>query len=565
MIPDKEPVNTWDGNSSNITFDFDFLINSEKELLVLHTDKTGIQNTLKLNIDYTIHQTGNADGSYITFPILGSSYKTLGEGEKITLMLNIPIAQTSPYGTSGKLNLKSLEFSLDYIVRLIQMVNRKAERSVKVQEGSSTTPDDLIESLNQAQMNAQNSANFAATKVQEANNSAIKAEEQAEIATSQAQIATDKVIEIDDKLITKVNIDLDNLSEAGQQVIAKYSASFSLFDTKLSDHVLEGDEAVGWALQGSLVTNTYPAAVNAIKTAYTSGTDETFTLGDITFPYKKAQNGWQIADIAQKDNVDALFTQTGVAKFYVLDSANNQFYLPRENWFQQLTTDPDKVNKYNEAGLPNIEGNIGSGHTNSVFWTAATVGADGAFYTSGSNYQFAAAGGAGSAPAFVSLDASRSSSIYGNSDTVQPPSSNWLLYYVVGNTITNESEIDVGNVLSDLQLKADTDLANVTAAGIEKVVGWLQLNLEAKIYTTLVQPYTIPVDCFCNIFIGSRQQSKKCLIERDGVTTDICIGGTYSEDTLTISMILKKGDIFKTDMESFALDIYPFIKQRSLQ
>ena len=122
MIPDKEPVNTWSGNSSNMTFDFDFLINSEDELLVLHTNKAGVQTALKLNIDYTIHQTGNADGSYIIFPILGSSYKTLGEGEKITLMLDIPIAQNSPYGTSDKLNLKSLEFSLDYIVRLIQMV-----------------------------------------------------------------------------------------------------------------------------------------------------------------------------------------------------------------------------------------------------------------------------------------------------------------------------------------------------------------------------------------------------------------------------------------------------------
>lgn len=187
MIPDKEPVNTWDGNSSNITFDFDFLINSVDELLVLHTDKTGIQNTLKLNIDYTIHQTGNANGSYITFPILGSSYKTLGEGEKITLMLNIPIAQTSPYGTSDKLNLKSLEFSLDYIVRLIQMVNRKVERSVKVQEGSSTTPDDLIESLNQAQMNAQNFATIASNKANEANTSAMNAQSQATIAAQMAE------------------------------------------------------------------------------------------------------------------------------------------------------------------------------------------------------------------------------------------------------------------------------------------------------------------------------------------------------------------------------------------
>ncbi len=157
MIPDREPVNTWDGNSSNTTFDFDFLINSKDELLVLHTDKAGMQNTLKLNIDYTIHQTGNADGSYIIFPILGSSYKTLGDGEKITLMLNIPIAQTSPYGTSAKLNLKSLEYSLDYIVRLIQIVNRKVNRSVKVQEASDIKPDELIQNIYDTMAAANNS------------------------------------------------------------------------------------------------------------------------------------------------------------------------------------------------------------------------------------------------------------------------------------------------------------------------------------------------------------------------------------------------------------------------
>lgn len=353
------------------------------------------------------------------------------------------------------------------------------------------------------------------------------------------------------------NTDLSNITEAGQQVIAKYSASFSLFDTKLSDHVLEGDEAVGWALQGSLVTNTYPAAVNAIKTAYASGTDETFTLGDITFPYKKAQNGWQIADIAQKDNVDALFTQTGVAKFYVLDSANNQFYLPRETFFRQLTNDPNNVNQYNEAGLPNIKGQFSSGRV-------SLGSTNGAFKEIG-QLEFGVTSEKLPTTSLKDFDASRSSSIYGNSDTVQPQSSNWLLYYVVGNTITNESEIDVGNVLSDLQLKADIDLANVTAAGIEKVVGWLQLNLEAKIYTAEVQPYTIPVDCFCNIFIGSNEQNKTASIERNGVATNIYIGGTYPEDILSTSMILKKGDIFKTNIDSFALDIYPFIKQRSLQ
>lgn len=778
MIPDKEPVNNWNGNSSNVNFDFDFLINSEDELLVLHTDAAGIQTTLKLNIDYTINQTGNADGSYITFPILGSSYKTLGDDEKITLMLNIPIAQTSPYGTSAKLNLKSLEFSLDYIVRLIQMVNRKADRSVKVQEGSENTPDDLIESLNQAQINAENSANFAAQKAQEAGNSATKSEEQAEIATqkvveiaelhetaiaditekqseavlniqqelqtaedsiiesknialeniestktssileinnsanttktdilnqinsgketaiseiqevsdaekvnlqsyvdkakdseniatskaaeaqesaisanssassaslsaasaqssaeeasksaanslvseknaatsennaqtsknsanqsasnakqseinaktsetnafnsaniatdnatiasTQAGIATSKASEAStsaqkalasenvctakeqsviqkttealngistaqttavsavnsaktsavnsvNSLVDKAQIwadgtdeevqsiggvhsakgwaeasaqgqiqadwkqtdssakdyirnkpnnlldkDLTQISEAGKKAIRNTVSGFNLFDTKEVDHILTGDEAVGWALQGSLVTNTYPDAVAKIKELYQAGEETTYR----EIVCKRSQDGRYIADIAQKEAIEALFTSTGVADFYILDSSNNQFYLPKSKWFKQLTTDTSLVNNYNEDGLPNLkkdatgspEISVWSSGNNVEYWEGL-IGK----YPTTPKYN-PNNGGYGQFQELL-FDASKYNSKYGNSENVQPPSSNKLLYYRVGNTIINEANIDVGNILSELQLKMDVTHSNDT-------------------------------------------------------------------------------------------------------
>ena len=165
MIPDIVPVNTWAGNDSTTTFDFDFLINSDAELKVLHTDKNEYQTTLKLNIDYSISQVGNKNGSFIIFPLEGSEYSVLKTGEKITLMLDIPIAQTMPFGTSAVLNLNSLEIALDYIVRLIQIVDRKTERSVKVMEGSNKTPDEFLQSLEESEANAllysQNAANSA--------------------------------------------------------------------------------------------------------------------------------------------------------------------------------------------------------------------------------------------------------------------------------------------------------------------------------------------------------------------------------------------------------------------
>lgn len=108
--------------------------------------------------------------------------------------------------------------------------------------------------------------------------------------------------------------------------------------------------------------------------------------------------------------------------------------------------------------------------------------------------------------------------------------------------------------------KADIDLANITSTGIDRAVGWLQLNLNAKILVINQSPYTIPADCFCNIAIGSNQQNQTMEIERNGVSTTIYNPGTYQGDVASVALILKKGDIFKTTLTGFAMEMFPFIK-----
>ena len=125
-----------------------------------------------------------------------------------------------------------------------------------------------------------------------------------------------------------------------------------LFSTMVFDRILIGDEAQGWALQGSLVTMTYPDAVDNVKTAYEEGVETTYR----NIPCKQTVDGRYIADIAQATAIDQLYETTGIADFYILDAINNQFYLPKTKWFHQLCVDTEDVNKFNEAGLPNITG-----------------------------------------------------------------------------------------------------------------------------------------------------------------------------------------------------------------
>ena len=233
---------------------------------------------------------------------------------------------------------------------------------------------------------------------------------------------------------------------------------FSLFDTKLTDRILTGDEALGWALQGSLVTMTYPDAVNRIKELYTAGTDTTYR----GISCKKTTDGRYIADISQKTAIDTLYSKTGIADFYILDSANNQFYLPKNKWFMQLTADTDTLNQYNESALPNITGSFNA----TELHDGEAVGY-GAFIAGGSDTKGTPQSAADASQSGFSFDASRSSSVYKTGQKyVQPPSSNKLLYYKVGHTVTNSGSIDVANVLSDINLletnKADKDLSNCT-------------------------------------------------------------------------------------------------------
>ena len=55
MIYDILPVNNYKGNSIAKTFDFDFYIENEKQLIVSLIDETKVKTQLEYGIDYSIN------------------------------------------------------------------------------------------------------------------------------------------------------------------------------------------------------------------------------------------------------------------------------------------------------------------------------------------------------------------------------------------------------------------------------------------------------------------------------------------------------------------------------
>lgn len=218
----------------------------------------------------------------------------------------------------------------------------------------------------------------------------------------------------------------------------------ALFDTVLKDHVLTYEESKGLALQGTYV---YKDAIAGSRYGYpdfyakcleekNAGTATEVTLAGTTITMYIYSNGHAYYDIADKSVIDTCFSVLGMAWWYGIDTENERVFLPRNNWFEQATVNIPEINMHVEAGLPNIIGSIDPYSD----INRNPTGAFSANKTAPSNPVGTNGTGNGS---HLMFDASKSNSIYGKSNTVQPNAVKKLLYICVGNQVQDLSTIDI--------------------------------------------------------------------------------------------------------------------------
>lgn len=166
--------------------------------------------------------------------------------------------------------------------------------------------------------------------------------------------------------------------------------------------------------------------------------------------YMRSPNGFNIVPASEHNFVEQEYTTKGIAWYYILDTVNKRFKLPRTKFgFTGLRTG---VGNYVAPGLPNIT------FSNIMAGPNSGMQVDGKTGPYGPNNL-----------ATVTLDASKSNAIYGASDTVQPPATEMYLYFYVGNYTQTAIEQTAGLNAEMFNGKADTDLANV-ASNIDYVV-----------------------------------------------------------------------------------------------
>lgn len=135
----------------------------------------------------------------------------------------------------------------------------------------------------------------------------------------------------------------------------------------------------------------------------------------------------------------------GYCPYYSQGNGSTTFRTPKFAPFMQITAAGSSVGNYHMAGLPNITGRSDLGgiysHVsfNGAILTEKNVGdATGATHHSAGGDQRVK----------ITFNASKSSSVYGRSGTVQPESNEWMICVVVAGQATNIGSVDVGNVMS---------------------------------------------------------------------------------------------------------------------
>lgn len=204
----------------------------------------------------------------------------------------------------------------------------------------------------------------------------------------------------------------------------------------------------------------YEAAYNHLVDDIDGKTLQSETIAGTTVQFYLADDGHKICPAAQESNVAAIYTATGVAWYYIVDTANQRFKLPR--------VEPDKENLINTIKVvsdgtdPTSTSSLGTG-TLSAGFNVTGYPTNGACWAGITN-------SASSYP--VKWNNSGLKGDVVNSDSFYAGKQH--LYFYVGSFTQTALENTAGLNAGLFNGKADIDLSNINPSSSAKqtIAGW---------------------------------------------------------------------------------------------
>ena len=241
-------------------------------------------------------------------------------------------------------------------------------------------------------------------------------------------------------------------------------------------------------------------------------------------------------------------TQYGECPYYVLDTTNHTIRLPKLVNYIKMANTTNGITQ-SAAGLPNITGTYKNGQDGNTSYPSYTSQATGAFGSLGTGTVMQRGENRSNYAYGLTLDASRSSSVYGNSNTVTPAHTTVFPWVCAYQSAIPASTAQAAQFQAALTGKADVDLSNVDATGTSNVAGWA---MPSNVYDDLTlgasdTSYTMPANGWLLLDKTNGTADRYILFRSSSVSIPgeytCCAPGANTH--LTLLMPVKKGDIVR--------------------
>ena len=306
-----------------------------------------------------------------------------------------------------------------------------------------------------------------------------------------------------------------------------------LLDFKWSDHIINSMEWLRADTFSWQNGDVYKAAYNHLVADYSGGTSQTETVGSYTITYVLADDGHKIT--TDETNVANIYNESGVAWYYVLDTANTRFKLPRENPAREELIQVIRAKGTGIAlGLTNGSFNGGLTRTDNASYTdtyrnlyGEPVGTTG----SGSSVGAGAYG--------ITDDSTKSGIISSMTDSTSVFKGKKYLYFYVGQFSQSATEQTAGLNSELFNGKLDLDLGNASNTTKETIVGWGIPDYTAIV--SITNPYTAPSNGFIKyVHLANQGLTPKI----DGIEVDFAPGAGANYDIVSLLFPISKGSVF---------------------
>lgn len=363
-------------------------------------------------------------------------------------------------------------------------------------------------------------------------------------------------------------------ASAQQAAISAAGAKFKLFhhdwfDYQLNDLAWLRADTFSWQ-DGTVYSDAYDHLV----ADWNGGTWTTETVAGITIGYMQTEDGHKICSEQQESTVLAIYNATGVAWYYILDTTNQRFKLPRENPAREELIQVVRAkgngmtlgltNGTTNVGLAGVYGGSRNelGGKTDAYGKSVGTGAQGDDGNTKNNWLVG-----------VTTDPTNSGIISDMKDSTSAYKGKKYLYFYVGQFSQSATEQTAGLNSELFNSKLDLDGNNATASTIntlinkansttkQTIVGWGKPDYSSGIdisgYASSNNQFVAPKDGILSLFINSYNTNGVYI---DNTLISRCNTGD-SAGRMALTVPISKGQTFygigMTTASNFTPQFYP--------